>query len=186
MKNNALILVLALCIAITFSLSSPRYFPEPDSTDDFVLPASLVMIENEAFAGTAMKNVVLPGAVTTIGERAFADNRGLNEVLIPESVSYIGETAFDGVSGLIIRGAEASYAARWAKAHGFAFVSAEASQAGAEKTGKQFRGNVFSFLPLICIFPADVLRLRRRIADALRSMRPQDRPELHPIDYRFP
>lgn len=186
MKRNALILVLALCIAITFSLSSPRYFPEPDSAKGFVLPASLVMIGNEAFAGTAMESVDLPGTVTMIGERAFADNRGLKEILIPASVSYIGETAFDGVSGLLIRGAEDSYAAHWAKTHDFAFVSAEASQAGTEKTGKQFRGNVFSILPLLCIFPADVLRLRRRIADALRSMRPQDRPELHPIDYRFP
>ena len=185
MKRIALILVLALCITITFSLSSPWYSPVPDSTKGVVFPASLVMIEDEAFAGTALESVGLPGTVTMIGERAFANNRGLKVILIPESVSYIGETAFDGVSGLLIRGAEDSYAAHWAKTHDFAFVSAEASPPGAERTGKLL-GNILSFLPLLCLFPADVLRLRRKTADTLRSMRPQDRPELHPIDYRFP
>ncbi len=39
-------------------------------------------------------------SVTVIGEAAFSEHTGFNEIVIPQSVSEIGETAFQGCTGL--------------------------------------------------------------------------------------
>ena len=152
----------------------------------FTLPALLEKIEDEAFEGTAAKTVILPGELEEIGERTFAQSRTLKTIQIPESVIFIGEHAFEGVSNLTIQGIEGSYAARWAREHKFSFVQNETSLSQIEKVGKVLKNSAFALLMLSCVNPDTSLWRRRRTEILEKSMRPQDRPELYPIDYVFP
>ena len=58
-------------------------------------------IGDEAFynpeheTANALKKVVLPDTITTIGKGAFADNEELTEINIPKNVKSIGEAAFE-------------------------------------------------------------------------------------------
>ena len=47
-----------------------------------------------------LTSVTIPNSVTSIGERAFSDCHGLTSVTIPNSVTEIGSGAFDACSGL--------------------------------------------------------------------------------------
>ena len=90
---------------------------------DFVLPAALKEIDEEAFAGAAFSYVHVPEQVTKIGKRAFADCPNLRNIDIPAGTTAIDATAFEGVSDLTIHGAEGSYAEFYAGKHGFDFVA---------------------------------------------------------------
>ena len=46
------------------------------------------------------KNSIIPTSVTSIGDDAFADNKGLKSITIPNSVTSIGYRAFDDCTGL--------------------------------------------------------------------------------------
>ena len=60
------------------------------------LPVGTVTIEEEAFAGSAARAVIIPAGVTVIGSRAFADMPGLTAVFLPETVKTISFDVFDG------------------------------------------------------------------------------------------
>lgn len=60
------------------------------------LPDTLKNINVSAFEKTSVKSVVIPENVTSIKNRAFADNESLREVYIPESVQKFGEEIFNG------------------------------------------------------------------------------------------
>jgi len=81
------------------------------------LPASLTVIEKEAFLGTAMKYVKLAEGALRIEERAFADS-ALAVINLPESVEFIADDAFEGCDDLVIDAVEGSYAYRWAAQKG--------------------------------------------------------------------
>lgn len=88
----------------------------------FKLPASLQIIEDEAFEGTALVSVELPESVERIGERAFADIPTLLHAKIPEKTSAIAGTAFAGSAKLTLTGAPGSYARAWARENGVPFA----------------------------------------------------------------
>ncbi len=46
------------------------------------------------------KNSVIPNSITSIGDSAFKDCSGLNELALPNSVTSIGQSAFYGCGGL--------------------------------------------------------------------------------------
>jgi len=96
--------------------------PSPAPASGF--PSNLQRIESEAFAGCAITSVRLSDQVVSIGPRAFADCTKLTDIVIPASVTQIDDSAFAGVTGLTIRGEAGSAAAKFAAAHGFAFVPA--------------------------------------------------------------
>ena len=89
---------------------------------DFILPAALTTIEEEAFMNAAFTYTVLPETCTTIGSRAFAYCPNLKHIYIPEATIAIATDAFEGVTGLIIHGADGSWAEFYAGKRGFAFV----------------------------------------------------------------
>lgn len=142
-------------------------------------------IEDEAFEATAAMTVIFSDSLVRIGERAFAYSSRLREIVIPESVAYIGDSALEGVSGLVIRGAVDSYAARWASEHDIAFTPINTVQTWIKTLVQMLGVSPVALLPVYAC-PAITNRRRRTVLDAWRSMRPQDRPELYPIDYRFP
>lgn len=63
---------------------------------DAVLPADLVTIADEAFAGCHLSAIYISDGTQTIGSRAFASCTGLQYVRIPASVQVIAEDAFSG------------------------------------------------------------------------------------------
>ena len=88
---------------------------------DFILPAGLRSIEEEAFAGSAFRYAVLAENTVSIGSRAFANCPNLIRISIPASTTEIAADAFTGDSGLTVFGKAGSYAETWAKNHGVAF-----------------------------------------------------------------
>ena len=101
-----------------FSLSDNDAF---DAGEGFKLPAALVTIEEEAFAGIPATSVEITENVQSIGPRAFADCPNLRELVIPASVKTIDDTALAGCTGVTIYGQKNSEAERFANANGFSF-----------------------------------------------------------------
>lgn len=88
---------------------------------DFVLPAVLEEIGEEAFSGGAFSFAALPEKTVSIGPRAFADCPKLVCVYIPQTTASIDEHAFDGITDLTVFGAASSAAEAFAREHGFVF-----------------------------------------------------------------
>jgi len=89
---------------------------------DLVLPAALTSIEEEAFAGGAFRFVKLPDQAVSIARSAFADCSNLAVVYIPSTVTDIHQDAFGNRTSLTIIGAKGSTAETFANAHGLMFV----------------------------------------------------------------
>ena len=95
-------------------------------TPDAVLPEDLIVIEEEAFAGSSFTYVKIPIGITEIGDRAFAECRSLKFVYIPPAAELISKTAFENVpSGLTIIGEKDSYAEFYAVKNGYNFIVSE-------------------------------------------------------------
>lgn len=99
------------------------HFPQTAYCESLLLPSSLSVIEEEAFAGdSSLTEAVLPDSVLAIGSRAFADCTGLLSLSIPAATETIAPDALDGISGpLLIRTTVGSAAMQFALNHGFDF-----------------------------------------------------------------
>ena len=86
------------------------------------LPAALVAIEEEAFAGIDAGRVEITENVISIGPRAFADCKNLTELVIPATVQIIDDTALEGSENVTIYGEADSEAQRFADANNLPFV----------------------------------------------------------------
>lgn len=186
----ALLLALWFYFSVGFALKAPVISTDSKCATDFeavfVLPASLKEIHESAFEGTAVETVVVPDSTELIEDRAFAHISTLKTVCIPKTVQYIGDYAFAESLNATIKGAEDSYASSWAKMHNVAFVQDEAGLTLLAKLGNLLRGGMFLAFSLGCVCPRPQFWQRRKTKNRERSMRPQDRPELYPINYRFP
>lgn len=89
---------------------------------EILTPASLRVIEEEAFMEDRFTFVYLPDGVEAISERAFADCVDLRYIRIPATITDISETAFENVSDLTLIGKKNSFAEIYAKKTGFAFM----------------------------------------------------------------
>lgn len=96
----------------------------PAIPSDFITPAALTVIDDEAFYGVKAKHVRISDKVTTIGNLAFAYCNNLKSIYIPASCTDIAADAFYGDSGLIIYSQSGSYAETYANAKGFTFKQA--------------------------------------------------------------
>lgn len=192
MKRLALLMALWICL-LPFVSSSALFqknnyrLSDTDTEKSFSLPASLKEIGESAFEGTAVETVIIQTSTHTIGDRAFAEIRTLKAVYIPDSVSYIGTHAFEGNFNFELKGEEGSYAAEWARLHQVAFTQLKDSVTGLVlKLLKLLRGSILFSIGLPCMKRRLLLWQRKRTEIWEKSMRPQDRPELYPINYRFP
>lgn len=186
MKKLAILLIAFFVMSSVVSAGLP--LPENPANirqPTMVLPASLRTIEAEAFAETAASIVVLPESTAVIGERAFASIRTLREIHIPQSVQYMADHVFEGSPNLTVFGEANSYAENWAREHDVLFTRAGSGILANGKLLNLIANEFLLLLPFGCIDPRLLCLLRRR-RNTERSMRPQDRPELNPIDYRFP
>ena len=93
------------------------------SQPDFVLPAGLKEIGEQAFAGAKMRVVKCPEGVQSIAAGAFSGCGRLAEIYIPASVRTIASNAFTGCpAGMIIFGKKGSAAESFAAGAGYRFV----------------------------------------------------------------
>ena len=187
MKKRIAFLLLLFVIAdillpVSVYAQTPNY--EPETT--FILPSSIQIVEDAAFEGTGVITVIIPEKLQYIGENAFAAALNLMAVFIPKATVYIGENAFRENQNLTIYGIQGSYADDWAEEHHIPFDRSDiwnlcvivwvSVLAYAVLAGRRFE--------MVRIVKA--IRPNRRKDDEGRDMRPQERAELHPIDYRFP
>jgi len=91
--------------------------------ETLAFPAGLQIIEEEAFFNAAgLTRVVIPEGTTEIGPRAFAGS-SVKNILIPASVTSIADDAFQDVAELTVRGRQDSYAQTYCAAHNIRFVA---------------------------------------------------------------
>ena len=90
---------------------------------EFALPASLRIIEEDAFANLGASEVRCNDTLKEIRALAFEDCISLTRIYIPESVTSISDTAFEGCqSSLTIYGKKNSEAQSFAQRKGFRFI----------------------------------------------------------------
>ena len=176
---------IVLCIPPLFSTACAE---KTNSGIDrtFIFPLSLEIIEDEAFEGSAVETVVFPDGLLSIGSRAFGNAYFLTDVYIPDTTTYIADSAFFVTPNLTIHGLDGSYAMDWANSHKISFVVDHVRntivQSRRQHNTRTDPMNRFIVLPVLLI----LFEFFRLGYYELRSRRPQDRPELNPIDYRFP
>lgn len=154
--------------------------------DTFVLPLSLREIEEDAFSGTAAETVILPKGFLKIDQNAFEGAWRLTDVYIPDTTECIADSAFSATSNLTVHGMDGSYAKDWAYRHEIPFVVDNVwyviPESGRLHTVRTYpTSRHIATVVLIILFELFGLSYYE-----VRSRRPQDRPELYPINYRFP
>lgn len=188
MNKKRFVIFTVLFVLIILPLSSTISTEGTDAEADrlFTLPSSLLIIEDEAFEGVAAQTVVFPDGLQSIGKGAFANASSLKEVYIPDSTQYIGDSAFSVNSGLTIHGIDGSYAKDWANKHEIPFVIDDVWSVFVPSG--RFSNTLPNPVsrPVATIILVILFELFRLNYYGVRSRRPQDRPELYPINYRFP
>ena len=151
-----------------------------------VFPSSLQYVGEEAFIGTAFRSHFFTDGLLRIDGRAFENAKRLEDVWLPGSIEHVADSAFSDSCIARIYGLEGSYAQKWAEQHHVKFQPVDIWLAAPSKP------HIVPLLlfPLLGMFYPWTDSERKRIKNYLMffivSMRPQDRPELNPIDYRFP
>ena len=104
---------------------------------------SLVSIGEEAFSGcSALAKVSIPNSVSSIGDKAFFNCSTLKEIAIPDSVTEIGKDIVKNSNkDLVIKTADGSVAADYAKANGFKSNAKTSAEVKAEEAKKNSSGN---------------------------------------------
>ena len=101
---SMLLLTAALCLYTATGLAAT-----------LTLPASLTVIDEEAFYGAQMLDeVVLPEGIERIESRAFAEST-VSSINLPESIEYIADDAFDRCGEIEVIARKGSYAYQWAE-----------------------------------------------------------------------
>ena len=78
--------------------------PDPNQSDSkMIMPASLQVIEDEAFSRISAETVIIPNTVTNIGVKAFAYSE-VRYVVIPDNVTSIAGDAFEGCNLEVVYG----------------------------------------------------------------------------------
>ncbi|MBR2824438.1 MAG: leucine-rich repeat protein [Clostridia bacterium] len=106
--------------------------PDATSSPTANLPASLRIIEAEAFEGTMLVKVDLPESVETIGDRAFANIPTLRVLKIPVKATSLGEGITAGSRNAAITAAPGSMARAYARDHGIPYAPVAAFSASAQ------------------------------------------------------
>lgn len=90
---------------------------KPDwRTADFILPAAVTRIEEEAFERADMHAVYIPDSCASIGARAFMNCRNMHRIRIPARCT-IGDGAFDGCGMVFVYGTAGSPAESYCSTH---------------------------------------------------------------------
>lgn len=149
-------------------------------------PSELTVIDEEAFEGTALQTLVFEANVLQIGERAFKGTNQMKEVFLPRTMEFIADSAFSLSTIETVYGLEGSYAESWARKLKLVFKRSD--YWFTTPSIEQLCLNILlTFLSFICPpLKCEDQKIKRYLNTVIINMRPQVRPELIPIDYRFP
>ncbi len=167
---------------LSFAVSAGEYA----YSDVAVMPEALIRVEEGAFAGTSFRKILFGEGFRYVGDLAFSDMELLREVTFPRSADYIADSAFLRSDIEIIRGPEGAYAQQWAKRHQIAFETSDCLITTPTDPEAVFAALASLFAVVLLPMNNEAVRIKRYLRSTAISMRPQDRPELDPIDYRFP
>ena len=187
-KRIVLCLLVSMMAALLLHLAAlPSFQAENDTKTEeaaAMFPSELQIIGEEAFKGTSFEEVVFRDNLTTIEDQAFDETDSLTAAYIPPSVEDIGASAFP--RAVTIHGVSGSYAEKWAEENKFDFTADDIWTDAQSAEGIHLE-RLFDLFWIVCL-PEEktLLRFSERIRRFFRSMRPQDRPELHSIRLRFP
>lgn len=101
-------------------LRKTRILPATGSV--LTLPARLSVVEEEAFADTAVRSVAVPSGVTAIRTKAFENCSRLVAITMPNSVTSIADDAFIGCDSLWFLCESDNAAAQYARSHGIDII----------------------------------------------------------------
>ena len=149
-----------------------------------VFPLQLQFIDDEALSGTSIKVAIFNKELTYIGPDLFKDADSLTDVYIPKNTKYIGDRAIP--SEALIHVVRNSYARKWAKDNGYRYIIDNIWHDSVCPEGIRLEQLMLFFCIVIPVDEKKFELLRKSAKLYVKSMRPQDRPELNPIDYRFP
>ena len=192
MKRTVSALLIALVIVAFLPLNSSR--ADDKRSDDhkvlpavFIFPSALERIDEEAFVGTAARVLIFDERFKQIGEKAFAETL-LTDAFVPSATEHIADYAFGAAERLIVHGVPGSYAEDWARENDIPFrpdydrraiyYGSNSSETGRRPDSRENAETVDD--------ETGYPRPFGRLDTYIQSERPQDRPELNPIDYRFP
>jgi len=193
LKSMKLRLIITAFIVIAFSLYINPLWVVPDINNPrnirdhtAVFPDSLISIENEALEGTAFQELIFREGLLYIGEHAFGNVGSLKKACIPNSVKYIADSAFSESGLKTIIAGTSTYAQYWAERHDIEFKLLDNNYANTISLHVLIQSILalfgITFIPL----DNDRRRIKQYIKLFVICMRPQDRAELYPIEYRFP
>ena len=94
------------------------------SRRQLTLPDDLTVVEAEAFLGTAEEAIFVPGGVSSIGSRAFANSPSLRAVIFVSGNATIASDALSGSGNAVIIAPAGGSVEAWADANGVPFVEA--------------------------------------------------------------
>lgn len=180
-KSNIVLLIIVSLLLFSFTVAFADE-TETESQGTFVFPASLQVVEEDAFSGTAAETVILPEGLLEIDDNAFEGTQ-LKDVFIPNTTENIADTAFDNIPDLTIHGLDGSYAEDWAEEHHIPFVEDNIWNPAVQNNSAPD----MQLTLLIRIFALLLIfTVSRRYLDIVVDRRPYDRPEMNAIDYCFP
>ena len=114
----------ASVVAVDVGVYAPAGF---FGKEDFVLPSSLITIEDSAFEGIDASRVEISENVASIGSHAFAKCKNLREFHISASVKEIDKDALEGCENVTVYGST-DVAKAFAEAAGFDYVDLNAAE----------------------------------------------------------
>lgn len=187
-RKNVAVLLLAV-IVLTFIPLGLASAKEENTVPVAVyhFPASLKEIGDEAFAQTGVKTVVFREGLAHVGKKVFADTRFLTDIFIPASMRSLEDSSFPKDMGLTIHRLKKSYVADWVRDRQVPFAQPNTENSTLNSKNTLYNEErAFINRHVRLIVSDNQIKLHERDADEGKSMRPQERPELNPIDYRFP
>lgn len=185
-KCIVLLMVVHLLLALSPLPAACQERLDATNEHTFRLPASLEKIDVEAFTGTIAKTVIFQDGFQRIESNAFFEANYLTHVYLPGSVEFIADSAFSKNEELTIHSLKGTYVQRWAEENNIDFV-VDDIWTDIQITEGIHIESLFSLFWIVCPMDEKALtKFSERIKKFEKSMRPQDRPELYPIDYRFP
>lgn len=188
------ILTLAVLCACLFLLcgTATAEAETAAAESSFQLPAGLRILSDEVFAGTAIESVTITDGVQIIGQGAFADTPGLTSIDLPANITIPGTAEkikhphLTAGNGRTLSKPEAEDARKADAAEiGEDTVLPSRGETNDTDNGQLIRAETIPGQQLLPPETPHKLSTRNDRGNC-RSMRPQDRAELHDIRVYFP
>lgn len=154
------------------------------------LPADLRVISDEAFAGTSIESVIIPDSIRIIGQGAFARTPNLLTIELPAGFTLPGTATKAKHPQLTAAGARTfskPEAPDTNDTNGMAEDLLPPADNASDETGREQTRRADLIPGQQPLLPEHSTRTKANTEDTeFRSMRPQDRAELHDIRGYFP